>query len=456
MANFHTTNPATGETLAEYTHMSQDEALAIAARAAAAQNKWRGMTLGERAPYFIRLAAVLREHSEAYATMMTREMGKPIKESRAEVEKCAWLAEFVAEKGVEWLSDRRVEADGKEHIITFDPLGVLFMIMPWNFPLWQPMKVAMLPLLAGNGVVLKHARNVTGCSLLVEEAFAKAGFPEHLFRSVIIDHDVMPAMLASGHIAAGSITGSDRAGALFASEAGKHVKKIVLELGGSDPLIVLDDADLDKAAAGAAKSRMLNAGQVCISAKRIIVLESVAEAFSQKFAAAVAALNVGDPMQEDTDIGPLVNAKAVEQMEAFVADAVAKGGKVLAGGKRADLPGNYFEPTVIAGADQTMEMVCFEVFGPVAPILTVKTEDEAIALANDSVYGLSGSVWSQNVERAKRVARRIETGAVFINSGAKSDPRVPIGGIKKSGYGRELSEFGALEFVNIKAINIYE
>jgi len=454
--NIHTKNPATGESLNEYVVMSQQAALGIAEKTHEAQKKWKDMSVTERLPYFTSLAKVLREQREEYATLMTNEMGKPIKESRAEVEKCAWLAEFFADNAEKWLQDKQVDADGKKHLVTFEPLGVVFMIMPWNYPFWQPLKVGIPPLLAGNGIVLKHASNVTGSALAIEDAFRKAGFPEDLFRTIIIGHGDMPALLASPHIHAGSLTGSERAGEIFAAEAGKNLKKVVLELGGSDPLIVLPDADIAAAAKGAVKGRFSNAGQVCISSKRLIVHNAVREKFTAAFVAEVEALTIGDPLEEDTDIGPLVNEKAAAEMECFVADAVERGATVLVGGKRHELGGAYFEPTVFADATEDMRIVCNEVFGPIAPILSFETEEEAIAIANNSDYGLSGSIWTKDLAKGEALARNIHTGSVFINSTSKTDPRLPVGGIKRSGYGRELSEYGLLEFVNVKTINIYE
>ena len=451
-----THNPATGEILETYTQISSDEAVAIAKEVALAQKKWGKVSVANRAQYFLQLATVLKKNRDVYATTITKEMGKPIKESRAEVEKCAWLAEYLAEHGGEWLKEKEVVADGKKHVIVYDPLGVILLVMPWNYPFWQAMKVGLPPLLAGNAMLLKHASNVSGCSLAIQDAFREAGFPDNVFRSMIMDHTHIPHLFASNFVHAGSLTGSERAGASFAESAGKHVKKVVLELGGSDPFIVFPDADVTLAAKGAVKGRFSNGGQVCIAAKRIFVHQSIVDAFTKIFVQEVEALRVGDPMDETTDIGPLVHDKAVQDMEAFVANAVEQGAQLRTGGKRHALGKTYFEPTVFGQATTHMAMVSQEVFGPIAPIVSFDSEEEVIAWANESVYGLSASVWTKDVAFGEHIARQLETGSVFINSPSKSDPRLPIGGIKRSGFGRELSEFGIREFVNVKTVNVYE
>ncbi len=453
---FNTINPANGDILAEYELMTTEEVLTIAEQAHASQKQWAKLSLEERSPYFTKLAQVLRENLEEYATLMSKEMGKPLRESRGEVEKCAFLAEQLIEKAPIWLKEEEIEADGLKHRIVFDPLGVVFLIMPWNYPFWQPLKVGLSPLIAGNGIILKHARNVTGSALAIQDAFKKAGFPEHLFRTVIVDHHTSNDLVASEHVHACSLTGSEYAGSKIAEQAGKHLKKTVLELGGSDPFIVLDDADVDVTAKGAVKGRFSNAGQVCISSKRIIVMRGIADAFTKRFVELVNELSIGDPLDETTNIGPLVNAKAVDEMKTFVDDAVSKGAKILTGGRKGDMVGNFYLPTVLDNTHKEMNAVCHEVFGPVAPIIIVDTEEEAIHIANDNDYGLGGSVWSTNLDRAEKVGRKLETGSVFINSITKTHPMVPVGGIKRSGYGRELSHYGIKEFCNIKTINVYE
>ncbi len=459
-----TINPATGETLQSYERMSKDQAFAIASSVQVAQKSWAKLGLAERKPYFLKLAAVLREHKQRFAESMTREMGKVISESLGEVEKCAWLCEMVAEHGESWLREEEIAAGGKKHVVTFDPIGTVLLVMPWNYPFWQPFKVAIPPLFAGDAIILKHASNVTGSALLVEEAFKLAGFPQDLFRTIVTGHNVIGELIDSDYVQAVSLTGSTGAGARIAERAGKNVKKVVLELGGSDPLIVLDDADLDKAAAGATLGRLSNAGQVCISSKRIIVLRSVAEEFSKKYAEHFAAVRVGDPMNPEVKMGPLVDARAIEEMETFVRDALEKGARVLFGGKRLSSEdgegiadrGHFFAPTLLAGTSSEMEAVREEVFGPIAPIIIVDSEEEAVRVANDSPYGLSASVWTKDHARGERVARQIESGGVFVNSISRTHALIPVGGIKKSGFGRELSHYGIKEFVNIKTISIYD
>ncbi len=451
-----TINPATELPLHSYPLMSQQQVLTIVEEVHKAQQNWSSLTPSQRSPYFLKLAAILRKNTNHYATLMTNEMGKPITESLAEVEKCAVLAETIAQQGPIWLQPESLHADGKEHLITFEPLGTIFIIMPWNYPFWQPAKVALPPLMAGNSIILKHASNVTGSSLAFEDAFIQAGFPKNVFRSIICDHQISNALIAHDNIAACSLTGSVSAGSKVASESGKHIKKMVLELGGSDPFIVLADADIEKAVHAALKARTSNAGQVCIGSKRFIVHKSVADNFSKHFAQLIKQLKIGDPLNPQTQMGPLVNAQAVKDMEEFVTDAVHKGAKVLAGGKRLDRKGFFFEPTVLTNTTPQMNAVCTETFGPIAPIIVVENDDEAIQIANQTEFGLSASLWTQDLKKAKHLAHKINAGAIFINSISKSHPLLPIGGIKKSGYGRELSHYGIKEFVNIKTINVYE
>ncbi len=451
-----TINPATEEVLKEYQTMGKEEALAIAKESHQAFQSWKNLPIKQRSKYFLNLAKVLKEKKKQYAELMTKEMGKPITQAISEVEKCAWLAEELTLRAEEWLQEEHLNADGKEHIVTFEPLGVIYIIMPWNFPFWQAYKVALPPLIAGNTVILKHASNVTGCSLAIEETFQEARFPDNVFRSVVIDHETSDALVANDFIAACSLTGSVSAGMKIAEQTGKNVKKVILELGGSDPFIVLEDADIDIAAKGAVLGRTLNAGQICISSKRIIVHKKIAETFTKRFAELMKKLKIGNPLDPATNIGPLATKKAVADMEAFVADALKKGAKVLIGGKKLKTRGYYFEPTILINTTAKMNAVCQEVFGPIAPIIIVESEEEAIKIANDSEFGLSASIWTKNLEKGKNIARRIEAGSIFLNSIAKSHPALPIGGIKKSGFGRELSRYGIKEFVNIKTISVYE
>jgi succinate-semialdehyde dehydrogenase/glutarate-semialdehyde dehydrogenase len=452
----NTVNPFNGEVLKSYQLMDTKEVLNIAKKSDKAFNSWKDLSIKERAAYFQKLVEVLKSNKEEYGTIMTQEMGKPIRESVPEVEKCAWFAEVLIEKGEEWLASEEAKADGLKHIITLDPLGPIFIIMPWNYPFWQVFKVALPPLMAGNTIILKHASNVTGSALLIEEIFKKAGFPEDVFRTVVCGHDSSAELVAAKEVAACSLTGSVGAGAVIAAQAGKQIKKTVLELGGADPHIILDDADIEVAAQGAALGRMSNAGQICIGSKRIIVHRAIAEQFTKRFVEIVKELKVGDPLDPETKVGPLAQAKAVAEMEDFVKDATSKGGKVLTGGKRGEGSGFFFEPTVISEITPDMDVASMEVFGPIAPVIVVDSDEEAIAIANDSEFGLNGSVWTKDLARGEKVARKINTGGVFINSISKSNPYLPLGGIKKSGYGRELGKEGIREFVNVKTINIYE
>lgn len=456
MNTFKTINPATEEVLNEYNVMSREEALDIAEKSNSAFNKWKRLTISQRAEYFRNLAKVLRENKQEYGEMMTKEMGKPIKESVSEVEKCAYLAEVLVENAEKWLADENINAGGKKNIITFEPLGPIYIIMPWNFPFWQAMKVGLPPLIAGNTIILKHSSNVTGSALKIEGSFKKAGFPEDVFSVIIVDHDASSAIIADDNVKACSFTGSIESGTKVAKESGANIKKIVLELGGSDPFIVLEDADIEAAAKGAVLGRTFNAGQVCIGAKRMIVHENIADEFIRRFSELMGSLIVGNPLNPETQIGPLVNEKAVLDMEIFIRDAVEKGAKVTAGGKRKDMKGYFFEPTVLTNVSEDMGAVCDEVFGPVAPVIAVKNDEEAIRIANSLKYGLSASLWTKDLEKGERIARKIETGSIFINNISVSHPLLPIGGIKKSGFGRELSHYGIKEFVNIKAINVYE
>jgi succinate-semialdehyde dehydrogenase/glutarate-semialdehyde dehydrogenase len=453
---FQTINPATEEIIAEYVLMSNEEVFKITDLCWNRFLEWREVTLTERTKFIVKLAEVLRNNKREYAEIITTEMGKPITESIAEIEKCAWTAEVYAEHAVSWLSDEEVEADGKFHKVIYQPLGIILSIMPWNFPFWQVLRFAIPTVLAGNVSILKHSNAVPQCALSIEAAFKLANFPENVFRTILVSHDTISELMSSEQIRGVSFTGSTSAGARIAENAARNLKKFVLELGGSDPFIVLADADVDLAATSAVKGRTINAGQSCIAAKRFIVEASVAEQFSQKFATMMSQLKVGDPLDEKTEIGPLVNAKALSKIEQQVSDAQTKGAKVLAGGSREPGKGYYYKPTILAQTTPEMQVTSDEVFGPVAPIIVVKDESEAIAVANSTEFGLGGSIWTKNIEHGEELARQVESGSVFVNSITKSDPRMPFGGVKKSGIGRELSKFGLKEFVNVKGINVYE
>jgi succinate-semialdehyde dehydrogenase/glutarate-semialdehyde dehydrogenase len=455
MATITTVNPATGDRLHTYDVMPRAEALDILTRVHAAQSGWGDLPPAARAVFAPRLAAVLRAHAEPWARLMSLEMGKPITESRAEIEKCAWLCEIYAEQTARWLAEDEVTADGRKHRVLYQPLGVVLSIMPWNFPFWQALRFGVPTLLAGNASVLKHASNVTGCALAIEQAFREAGFPDDVFCTVIADHDTVGALIADPRVAGLSLTGSTEAGRRIAAEAGRHLKKCVLELGGSDPFIILADADLDAAVAGAVRGRCLNTGQSCIAAKRFIVEAPVAAAFTARFAAEMAMLRVGDPLDDATQVGAIVNDSELATLLAQLQDAVDRGARVSCGGGRIDRPGYFLAPTVLSSVTPDMRVWREEVFGPIAPVLPVADADEAVRIANASEFGLGGSVWTQDCERGEAIARRLECGSVFVNSIVKSDPRMPFGGVKQSGWGRELAWCGLREFTNVKGLNIY-
>ncbi|MGC9307365.1 MAG: NAD-dependent succinate-semialdehyde dehydrogenase [Thermoplasmatota archaeon] len=452
---FETVNPATGQPIETYEEMPQEEVFAIAEKTLQAFLEWRKRSVSDRVPYMRRLADVLRSNQQEYAELMTTEMGKPIRESLAEVEKCAWMADVYAGNASDWLANEPVKADGLEHRVVFQPLGIILAIMPWNFPFWQALRCAVPALLAGNAVILKHARVCTGSGLAVEAAMQEAGFPEDVFRTVIADHATIDGLIASDLVQGVSLTGSVEAGRAVAATAGRHLKKMVLELGGSDPFIVLDDVDVEAVAEQATVGRMINTGQSCIAAKRFIVHEAVADAFIKGFAERMQQLRVGDPLDMATEVGPLVDEASLEQMEAFIRDAVEKGATVVTGGAAINRAGFFFEPTVLADVTRDMRVAREEVFGPVAPVFIVEDEEQAVALANGTPFGLGGSVWTRDEERGMNIARRVDAGCVFVNHITKSDPRLPFGGIKKSGVGRELARYGLHEFVNVKTLNLY-
>lgn len=450
-----TVNPANGEKLAEYPCLDAAGVQAALARAAAAGPPWAARPVAERAALLEALAAGLRARAPHLARLMSLEMGKPVTEARGEVEKCAWLCEVYRENSEAWLAEKDIEADGLRHRIVHQPLGLILSIMPWNYPLWQALRFAVPTLTAGNTSLLKHASNVTGCGLAIAELFAAAGFPDGVFQTVVCDHAAVADLIAHDDVRGLSLTGSVVAGRRVAELAGRHLKKVVLELGGSDPFIVLDDADLDAAVRGAVAGRMLCTGQSCIAAKRFIVARELADAFTRKFAAAMAALPVGDPLDEKTRVGAIVNEQEMQVLADQCADALARGARLLTGGRRLERPGCFFPATVLADVTRDMAVWRDEVFGPVAPVLAVDDDEEALRVANDSVFGLGGSVWTRDLERGERLARRLEAGTVFVNSIVKSDPRMPFGGVKQSGLGRELSWHGLREFTNVQGVNVY-
>jgi succinate-semialdehyde dehydrogenase/glutarate-semialdehyde dehydrogenase len=448
-------NPYTEKVMHEFPVMSPLEVRAVAARSRGAFADWSGRPAAERAAYVKQLAAVLREQKRSWGELITNEMGKPIKDALAEVEKCAVLCDYYAANAVRFLQPETVETEAKKSYVAFEPLGVVLAVEPWNFPFWQVFRAAVPAVSAGNTVLLKHASNVPMTALAIEDAFRRAGFPENVFRTLLIGPAEATRLIDDDLVDAVALTGSNRAGEEIGAHAGRKIKSLVLELGGSDPFIVLDDADVEKAGRTAAQARMVNSGQSCIAAKRFIVMEQAAAEFTRHFIARLRELKIGDPLDEATDIGPVARKDIREDLKAQLRDARLKGAKTI------ELPqplsrGWFFAPCVVINPTPDMQVLTDETFGPIAPIVVVKSEDEAVAAANNTEYGLGAAVWSRDTDRAERLARRIQAGFVAINDMVRSDPRLPFGGVKKSGVGRELSHYGLREFVNIKTVVVKE
>ena len=450
-----TTNPATGEVINEYEIMSKEQIEEITKRAKTTFHEWK-KDPSKRADYLYHVADIFRKDKERLAKVITNEMGKIIREARAEVEKCAWVMEYYADNGRVFLTDEIVNTDARKSFIAFEPLGVIGSIMPWNFPYWQGLRFASPSLMAGNTIVLKPASATMQSGIEIEKAFDKAGVPTGVFQTIVGDSTAAEMLIDSENVNAVTFTGSVPVGAKVAQRATSKLKKTVLELGGSDPFIVCEDADIEKASTGAVKGRFINCGQSCIATKRFIVVKKIANEFIEKFVQKTEKLNVGDPLSEQTDIGPLVNSKSVENMESVVEDSVRKGGEVLTGGERVRSKGSFYKPTLLRKVTHDMLVLQEEVFGPIAPISIVENELEAIKLSNDSKFGLGASIWTQDLDKAEKLSRSIESGIVTVNNVVISDPRVPFGGIKNSGFGRELSRYGMLEFVNVKSVRFYD
>ncbi|MEE5045012.1 aldehyde dehydrogenase family protein [Pseudomonas alliivorans] len=446
------TNPATGEQLGHYPFASDAELENSLARAAASFSVWKRTTIDERARLIIALGKTLREDANAIAQMISQEMGKPIKQALGEVEKCAQLCDWYAAQGPAMLAAEPTLVENDKARIEYRPLGPILAVMPWNFPIWQVLRGAVPTLLAGNTYVLKHAPNVMGCAYLMLDAFKRAGFPEGVFEVLNATQDGVSRAIADPRIAAVTLTGSVRAGQAIGAQAGAALKKSVLELGGSDPFIVLNDADLDQAVKAAVIGRFQNTGQVCAAAKRLIIEDGVVDEFTRRFVEETRKLAIGDPLSSETYIGPMARFDLRDELDAQVQATLAEGATLLLGGERIAGQGNFYAPTVLGDVTDQMTSFKQELFGPVASIITARDARHALELANDSDFGLTATVYTRDLELAEQLADELDTGGVFINGYSASDPRVTFGGVKKSGYGRELSHFGVREFTNAQTV----
>jgi acyl-CoA reductase-like NAD-dependent aldehyde dehydrogenase len=449
-----TLNPATEEILNEYDIMTKEKINESVARAREAFSDWK-TDIHKRADSLYAFAREFRKNRENLARTSTQEMGKAIKESRSEIDKCAWTIEYYADNGRIFTSDEVVNTEARKSVIIFEPVGVIGSIMPWNFPYWQALRFAAPSLMAGNTIVLKPASATMQCGIEIEKTFINAGIPRGIFQTLIGDSSIAETLIDSD-INAVTFTGSVQVGGKVAQRATSQLKKTVLELGGSDPFIVCEDADIEKASTGAVKGRFINCGQSCIASKRFIVTKKIASEFIEEFVTKTEKLKVGDPLSDDTDIGPLVNANSLSNIESLVAKSVRQGAEVMTGGERTNSRGFFYRPTILKNVSPKMDIATEEVFGPLAPVITVENEKDAMKIANDSKYGLGASIWTQDLEKAEMLSRTIESGIVTVNNVVVSDPRVPFGGIKNSGFGRELSRYGMLEFVNVKSIRFYD
>jgi succinate-semialdehyde dehydrogenase/glutarate-semialdehyde dehydrogenase len=445
-------NPATGGLLRTFEPDSTAEIERKIARAAETFASYRRLPFAERARRMIRAAEILERGADPFGRLMTLEMGKTLRAARQEAEKCATACRYYGGRAEAMLADERVETKASLSYIRYQPLGPVLAVMPWNFPFWQVFRFAAPALMAGNVGLLKHASNVPQCALAIEDIFREAGFPEGAFQTLLVGSGEVSHVLEDPRVRAATLTGSDAAGSQVGALAGKLIKKTVLELGGSDPFIVLPSADLDAAARTAVAARTVNNGQSCIAAKRFLVAEPIADEFTRRFVAAMEALRVGDPMEEATELGPLATPQILEGLDDQVRRSVAAGARVLTGGCRLDRPGNFYAPTVLADIPPSAPAYCEEMFGPVAALYRFRTIDEAIALANATEFGLGASVWTNEEAEAAQLVAEIDSGMVFVNTMVASDPHLPFGGVKHSGYGRELGEFGIREFVNIKTV----
>ena len=448
---FKSVNPYNGEELASYSSLTETELLGKIEQSEKAYSDWKETSLQKRCTLIQKVASILTENAHEYAEMITLEMGKPISESLAEVKKCAWVCEYYAENAQRFLSDTIIKTDASKSFVTHSPIGTVLAIMPWNFPFWQVFRFAAPTLLAGNTALLKHASNVFGSAEMIEDIFIKAGVPAGVFQNLIVHHDTTETILAHNSVQAVSLTGSERAGSAVAALAGKHIKKSLLELGGSNAFIVWEDADIDAAVNTALVARMLNCGQSCIAAKRFILLDGIYDEFVTKFTEGIRTMKSGNPLMKDTQVGPLARVDLADELQKQVKESIQKGAKLLLGGGQKDA---YHEPTILGDVTPGMPAFDEETFGPLAAMIRARSIDEAFDLANKSKFGLGLTVCTRDIERALSYANRVPDGAYFINELVKSDPRLPFGGTKKSGYGRELSLDGILEFVNRMTIYV--
>ena len=449
-----TVNPATEEELSTYSAMDKNQVSDIVRKAKRSFPEWK-KDYEQRRSYIYNLVEYLKKNKINLAKVATAEMGKTLKESIGEIEKCAWVLEFYADHGDSFLSDEVLNTDARKSFLTFEPLGVIGSIMPWNFPYWQALRFAAPCLMAGNVIVMKPARVTMQSGIEIEKAFTESGMPDGVFQTVVGSVDSANHLVDSD-VNAVTFTGSTNAGAKVGERAAKNLKKCVLELGGSDPFIVLDDAIIEKAAEGAVKGRFINCGQSCVASKRFFVGKNIADDFIELFIKKTSELRVGDPTSMETDMGPLSNKEGLENISGIVEDAKEKGAEILLGGSQLEGKGFFYKPTILTNVKPDMRIATEETFGPVAPITIVENESEAVKLANNIEFGLGASIWTKDLAKADKMSRRIESGIVSVNNVVLSDPRIPFGGIKHSGFGRELSRYGMLEFVNIKSVRFYE
>jgi succinate-semialdehyde dehydrogenase/glutarate-semialdehyde dehydrogenase len=445
-------NPATDQIIQSFPGWQANEIDMALSQVESAQTGWAGFSFAQRSHFMRNLAQIFRQNSEDYANLITGEMGKLLREARAEIEKCAIGCEYYADHAQSYLNDEVIDSDASRSLVIYQPLGIVLCIMPWNFPFWQLIRAAAPAMMAGNTVALKHASNVPRCALALEDAFRQAGFPAHAFRTLMISAEQTEAVIADKRIAAVTLTGSSTAGRRVAAIAGQHLKKCVLELGGSDPFIVLDDADIESTVQHALTARLQNMGQSCIAAKRFILVDTIADSFVEQFKMLVSQLQSGDPKNDATSIAPMARADLRKELHTQVERSLAAGAKLVTGGAFVGTQGAYYAPTILDHVQPGMPAFDEEMFGPVAAIIRVENTEEAIQLANLTHFGLGGSVWTRDTARGEALARRIHAGCVFVNGIVKSDPRLPFGGVKDSGYGRELSYHGIREFVNIKTV----